>query len=581
MTKESLTGGEIVVRCLEQMGADYIFGMCGHTGAAILSALEDSKIKFISTRHESIASHAADCYFKASHKPALVLTHIGPGLTNAITGVAHAALDCTPMLVIAGEVPTYRHGQESFQELSMHADASQHEIYRPFVKRVWRVERIDMLPYVMTRAFNTAVSGRSGPVLISIPMDLLSTKADVEIPDLWEHMATGSGARGDAAQIAKAAELLVQAERPVIFAGGGTLLSEASQALKELAHYLSIPVTTSVMGKGVFDEQDPLAMGVTGIGGTSVANRTTLNADVILALGTRFNEHDTCSWDSQYTFAIPPTKLIQVDIEAGEIGNHYPVEIGIVGDAAAVLNDVLAAVKETVPQRDVSPWAKERQAEMTDWRQEATKSLTSNATPIHPLRVMHEIRTLLPRDGIVVTDTSTSKSIATSQMVCYTPRTLITSGGGWATMGFGPPAALGAKLAYPDKPVMAITGDGGFTVFPQTLAAAVEYDIPVIWIILNNYGYISIRGIQEAYTGSTYGTEFKIEKTNQPYNPDFVQLAQAYGVRAKRVEKADALESALREALAAQQPYILDVVVDPEAPLPRYGAWDAQGLYLD
>ena len=191
MTKESLTGGEIVVRCLEQMGADYIFGMCGHTGAAILSALEDSKIEFISTRHESIASHAADCYFKASHKPALVLTHIGPGLTNAITGVAHAALDCTPMLVIAGEVPTYRHGQESFQELSMHTDASQHEIYRPFVKRAWRVDRIDLLPYVMTRAFNTAVSGRSGPVLISIPMDLLSAKADVEIPDLWEHMATG------------------------------------------------------------------------------------------------------------------------------------------------------------------------------------------------------------------------------------------------------------------------------------------------------------------------------------------------------------------------------------------------------
>jgi acetolactate synthase-1/2/3 large subunit len=580
MTRESLTGGEIIVRCLEQMGADYIFGMCGHSVAAILGALEDSRLTFISTRHESIASHAADGYFKAGHKPALVLTHVGPGLTNAVTGVVHASLDCTPMIVIAGEVPTYRHGQESFQELNMHADASQHEIYRPFVKRAWRVGRIELLPYVMARAFNTAMSGRSGPVLISVPMDILSGRAEVDVPNFAECLATGPRVRGDIAEIAKAAELLVQAERPAIFAGGGTLLAEASEELTELAHDLAIPVTTGVMGKGVFSEEDPLAMGVTGIGGTSVANQTTLNADALLAIGTRFNEHDTCSWDPQHTFAIPPTKLIQIDIEPSEIGNHYPTEIGIVGDAKAVLSDLLEAVREATPKRDWqnSSWARDRVAEMTRWREEAAQFQKSDAIPIHPLRVMYGIREVLPKDGLVVTDTSTSKSIATSQMVCYVPRTLITAGGGLATMGFGPPAALGVKLAYPQQPVIAITGDGGFTVLPQSLATAVEHDIQVIWVILNNYGYISIRNIQKKYADSTYGTEFRIKETGGLYNPDFVRLAQAYGAKAKRIEKPDEIGPALREALDAQVPYVLDVIVDTEAPLPRYGAWDAYGL---
>lgn len=279
-----MNGAEYIARVLKEEKVTKVFGQCGHTNYALIDALHKAGIEFISFRHEQMAAHAADAYYRVSHQLAVVLVHLSPGLTNALTGVVSAAADCTPMLVLAGNTPSYHHPREAHQCIRFHADASQGDIFRPVCKRVWRVDDPDHLPDVMARALNLAHSGR-----------------------------------------------------PVIFAGGGVVLSEAWEEVQALAEHLGIPVATTLMGKGVIPEDHPLALGTTGIWGTRLANETTKNADVVLAVGTAFGEADCSSWHPGYTFAIPPTRLIQIDIDPHEIGKIYPVEVGIAGDAKAVL----------------------------------------------------------------------------------------------------------------------------------------------------------------------------------------------------------------------------------------------------
>jgi len=570
-----LRGADVIIKCLEQEGVEYVFGEIGHTVAPLCDALYDSSIRYISTRHEQIAAHAADAYARVSHKPGVLLLHVGPGLTNGATGVANAAVDSVPMIVLAGDVPSYHFGKEPFQELRLHSDASQFEIFKPFVKRAWRVHRADAIPDIVAHAFNVALSGRPGPVLIDLPMDLSLERIDVEIPELAKRRPTGQHIVGDLDAIAQAARLLVEAERPVIYADGLAMTQEAGPEIGALAEYLGIPVATTGVGKGLIPEDHPLAVGVTGMRGNGVAHELTKTADVLLAVGTTFPEVESSSWDRERVFLIPPTKLIHVDSEPQEIGKIYPVEVGIVGHSKATLAELLRQVKQLTPRRDwqTSPRIKEIERKIAEWNAQFAAAYASDAVPMEPARVVKEVRDVLPRDGIVVTDVGFNKYLAHQQMPFYEPQTLV-SPGPFAPMGFGAPAALGAKLARPDKPVVALVGDGGFSAVESTLTTAVEYGIAPVWVVMNNYAYGVVVPIQKArYAERMIGTEFK-DPQGKPYNPDFAAVAQAHGMAGARVEKPDDFKPALEEALGSGKPYVLDVVTSVQVAAPMTGIWD-------
>ena len=305
-----MTGAMFVAQCLKQEGVTKVFGQCGHTNYALIDACYQHGIEYISFRHEQMAAHAADAYFRVTHKLAVLNVHLSPGMTNAVTGVISAAADSTPMLVICGNTPTYNHAREPHQGIRFHADASQGDIYRPFCKRVWRVDDVNWFADIMPRALNLAQTGCPGAVLIDVPMDMFSAQIEAEAVTVSRRPSHGLAAGSSAGALPKLPlSLLMAASRPVIFAGNGVLLSEACPELKELAELTGIPVATTLIGKGAFPEHHPLSVGVTGIWGTRVANQTTRDADVILAIGTRFGEADCSSWNPEYTFSIPPARL--------------------------------------------------------------------------------------------------------------------------------------------------------------------------------------------------------------------------------------------------------------------------------
>ena len=342
-----------LVSYLEHRGVKHVFGLCGHTNIAVLAALSRSEsIRFINVRHEQIAAHAADAYARVTRKASVVLSHLGPGLTNAATGVANAALDSIPMVVIAGDVPSHYYGKHPHQEVNLHADAAQWEIYRPFVKRAWRVERADLFPEILGKAFSTAESGRPGPVLVDVPMDIFSAEVDVALFDRLRGFGRELHKPAlDEAVARQMIKVLIEAEKPVLYVGGGILLADAADELKKLVDHLAIPVAHTLMGKGALPDDHPLVLGMTGFWGTKFINDSCLNADVVLALGTRFSEADCSSWYPEYTFSFPPARLIQIDIDPAEIGRNYPVEIGAVADARQALVALNRVAREMAPTK--------------------------------------------------------------------------------------------------------------------------------------------------------------------------------------------------------------------------------------
>ena len=559
-----LSGGEIIVKCLETQGIEYVFGQCGHSVPAFLAALEKSKIEFISFRHEQAAAHAADGYFRATHKPGVVLTHVGPGFTNALTGAAHAALASSALIVITGDVQSYYFGKHPHQEINLHSDASQWEIYRPFSKRAWRIHDTKSLPFIVAKAFNVALSGRPGVVLMSVPLDLSQEKVDIEIPDLSKRMATGRRLVGDLNEITRAVDLMLKAKRPFIYAGGGVILSGASPELTQLMEYLGIPAGTTLSGKGAIDETHPLAVGSTGLWGTSSANETALQSDVVLGVGTRFSEFDTGLWEPKHVFPIPPSKLIQIDIDPQEIGRNYPVEIGIVGDAKAVLGQMVEMLKERTKKVDYMnlPRFKEIRKSVERWRESISQLQSSDHVPIKLERVFKEVREIVPKDGIIVSDVGGCK-YGVAQIPFHGPGTHIPSSG-FATMGFAPAAAIGVKFGQPEKPVVVLAGDGSFSSVSPVLATAVENGVNVTWVVLNDYAYLSNAQILKEQFKTASGTEFRIKKSGELYNPDFAKMAESYGAKGECVTKPEEIRPALERALDSESPYVLDVITERE-----------------
>ena len=569
---------EQLVDYLERRDTKYIFGLCGHTVIAMLDALEKSKnLKYISVRHEQIASTAADGYARATGRASVVLCHLGPGLTNATTGVANAALDSIPMVVIAGDVPSYYYGKHPHQEVNMHADASQYEIYKPFVKRVWRIDRAEMFPEILDKAFRLAESGRPGPVLISVPMDMFSREVDTRFFErtyLDSHETVKPSLDEEAAK--KIVKALVEAKNPVIHVGGGIILARASEELKDFVEFLEIPVSRTLMGQGALSDKHPLMMGMTGFWGTYFINGKTSQADVILGLGTRFAEADSSSWYNGITFDADKTKFMQIDIEPSEIGRNYPVSIGAEADLKSALKVLLKVAKELYPNGKKHPEIIKAIEKYKKEFKDSNKTIEEDSRyPMTPQRILKDVREVLPEDAIICTDVGWNKN-GVGQQFDITQPGIIMHPGGLATMGFGSAALLGVKLAKPDKKVITLIGDGGFGTNPSVLATAKEYNIPVVWVVMNNYAFGTIAGLEGAHYKHNFGTVFRID--NKPYNPEWSEVAKAYGIKAKKIQSADEFKEAFREAINSNEPYLLDVPME-NIPVPTEGIWNINDIY--
>ncbi len=566
-----------LVRYLEKRGIRHIFGLCGHTNIAVLSALEKSSIRFINVRHEQVAAHAADGYARITGKASVVLSHLGPGMTNAATGVANAALDCIPMVVIAGDVPSHYYGKHPHQEVNLHTDGGQWEIYRPFVKRAWRVERAELFPEILEKAFQLAECGQPGPVLIDVPMDIFSKDVDSALFDRQlENTKALRRPTMDPTTAAEIVELLAAAKKPVIYAGGGVLLAGAAPELRRLADLLCLPVAHSLMGKGALPDDHPLTLGMTGFWGTQYINDSCRNADLVLALGSRFKEADCSSWYPEYTFDIPRTKLIQIDIEPNEIGRNYPVAIGVVADLKEALGVLCRAAEAHLVKAMERPGLKETiAAKRIAFKANNKKMEASDAFPMMPERILAEVRELLPRDAIITTDVGWNKNGVGQQFPIYTPGSILIPGG-YATMGFGGPAAIGAKIAAPDKVVIALIGDGGFGQNPAQLATARHEGVAVIWLIMNNNAFGTIAGLEKAHYHTTFGTVF--EKDGQSTSPDYAAIARAYGIEGIRISSAAELRPALERAIKLNKPVVLDVPMINN-PVPTTGHWNILDIY--
>lgn len=583
MPGKEQTVAEHIVNFLERRDVKHVFGLCGHTNISVLAALAESPIDFVTVRHEQIASHAADAYARVQGKASVVLSHLSPGLTNCATGVANAALDCIPMVVIAGDIPTHYYGKHPHQEVNLHADAAQWEIYRPFVKRAWRVDRADLMAEILEKAFHLAESGQPGPVLVNVPMDIFSA---VIPSNTFDRLAQNTRALKkpsiDDETAREIVEALASAEKPVAYVGGGILLAKASKELREFVDHMSLPVAHSLMGKGALRDDHPLVMGMTGFWGTKLVNQTCLDADYVFAVGTRFKEADCSSWYPGYTFNIGAeghdTKVIHIDIEPQEIGRNYPTEIGVVADAKAALRVLTRVAKEMYPNGFARTAKK---AEIAAFRESFKASnaemQASTAFPMTPERILADTRKALPEDAIITTDVGWNKNGVGQQFDILTPGSILTPGG-FATMGFGPPGAIGAKLAAPNRVVLSLVGDGGFGQNPSMLATAVELNLGIVWLVMNNNAFGTIAGLQKAHYGLTYGTTFPGSPDAPTNGPGYAEIARAYGAEGVRISSADELLQALQAAIASGKPTVLDVPMINN-PTPTTGHWNILDIY--
>ena len=561
------TVADHIARFLADRQVDRVFGLCGHTNISLLAALErQGAPRFITTRHEQIAAHAADGYARSSGRPGVVVLHVGPGITNAATGVATAAFDSVPLLVIAGDVPSYYEGRGPHQEFNLRRDADQTSVYEPFVKRAWRISRADQVPRVLARAWDLARAGRPGPVLVSVPMDILAEvfEADVHPASPLEPptipLATARAIAGE----------LRGAQRPLILAGGGT--RGAVSEVRRLAELSGVPVAHTLMGTGVLPPDHPQLVGIVGFWGSPSANRLASEADVILAVGTRFPETDSSSWEPGVTFAIPPTRLIHLDIDPHEPGRNYPTAIAAVCDAASGLDAIADQYGEATPDRG-HDWARlreEREAFLAPSRENAA----SGEFPLLPERILADVRRAIP-DAILVTDVGWNKNGVGQQYPVDTPDSFLTPGG-FSTMGFGPSAVIGVASAETGRPAIALVGDGAFGSNPSVVATAVEMGIAPIWIVMNNAAFGTIAGLQRKHYGTGYGCEFLAD--GHAYTPDFAAMARACGADGVTIGSAEELEPALRVAVRSGRPTVLDVPMR-NTPVMTPGEWDIERIY--
>ncbi|NLA27177.1 MAG: biosynthetic-type acetolactate synthase large subunit [Firmicutes bacterium] len=531
-------GAQILTKCLEKENVSVVFGYPGGAVLDIYDALYDSSLNHYLVRHEQGAAHAADGYARATGKPGVCIATSGPGATNLVTGLANAYMDSIPLVAFTGQVATPMLGRDSFQEADIYG------ITLPITKHNFLVKDVKELPLVIKESFHLATTGRPGPILIDLPKDICQKKVDFKYPETLKLRGYCPLLEGSPRKISEAAVAIGEARQPVICAGGGVISSESSEALLSLAEYCTIPVTTTLMGKGSFPENHPLSLGMLGMHGTKYANYAVNECDLLIAVGVRFSDRVTVRTDA---FA-PGARIIHIDIDPAEIGKNLPVDIPIVGDVGRVLEQICRQIQA---QSKREKWP----LQIKTWKNEYPLKYSRDNEKIKPQFVVEQIHEVTRGDAIITTEVGQNQMWAAQFYTFTRPRTFITSGG-LGTMGFGLPAAIGAQIGQPGKTVFNIAGDGSIQMNIQELATAVAYKLPLKVAVLNN-GYLGmVRQWQDAfYKGRLAYSEIA--------SPDYIKLAEAYGAVGMRATRPAEVRQVLEEAMRLQdRPVLIDFIVD-------------------
>ena len=543
-----LSGGQIVVQSLIDEGVEYIFGYPGGAVLHLYDAIfQQDDLKHILVRHEQAAAHAADAYARATGKPGVVLVTSGPGATNAITGIATAYMDSIPMVVISGQVPSPVIGSDAFQEVDMIG------ISRPCVKHNFLVKDVTKLAETMKKAFYVATTGRPGPVVVDVPKDVTdpTIKVPYKYPKKIAMRSYNPAVAGHKGQIKKAVELLLSAQRPMIYSGGGVILGEASQELTEMTRLLGYPITNTLMGLGGYPATDDQFVGMLGMHGTYEANMAMHESDVILAVGARFDDRVT----GKLAEFCPHAKVIHIDVDPASISKTVQVDIPIVGQVKPVLEQMLELIKESKKQpskKALAVWWEQ----IGKWRAVNCLEYDRDSRLIKPQFVIEQLYEVTKGDAFITSDVGQHQMYAAQYYHFDKPRRWINSGG-LGTMGFGLPAAIGVKLAYPEADVACVTGEASIQMCIQELSTALQYNTPVKIINLNNRYMGMVRQWQEFSYESRYSHSY------MDTLPDFVRLAEAYGHVGMRVENPEDVRSALEEAFAMKDRTVfMDIITD-------------------
>jgi len=537
-----MTGARALLETLRRQRVDAIFGIPGGAMIPVYDALYDMEIRHVLMRHEQCAAHAADGYARASGRVGVCMATSGPGATNLVTGIANAYMDSSPVVAFTGQVPKAYIGKDSFQETDIIG------ITTPITKCNFQVRSASEIPQTVKKAFYIASSGRPGPVLIDLPKDTQIESAEMDFDDDIELRGYRLNYEPHPLQIERAVDLLTQAERPVIVAGGGVIASNASSELLALAELLLAPVATTLMGKGCIPENHPLSLGLLGMHGTIASNTLVPEADVLLAVGVRFSDRTTGDVEG----FCPEAQIIHIDIDPSEIGKNVKPHVPIVADAKRALRALYERLNQRLRSRERSLWL----SRVQELKREHEEMMRSEGG-LKPPRLLVELRKLLPEDAIVTTEVGQNQMWAALYLKAYKPRTFISSGG-LGTMGFGFPAAIGAKVACPDVPVVDIAGDGSFLMTEQDLASSVTSGIPIIVVVLNNSMLGMVAQWQRLFYNRRY-SQVDLRRT-----PDFVKLAEAFGAQGFRVGSLEEFLRAVKEAMKSEVTTVIDVPISPE-----------------
>ncbi len=540
-----MTGSEILLECFKEEGVDTVFGYPGGAVINIYDDLMKSKIKHILPRHEQAAIHAADGYARATGKVGVAIATSGPGATNTITGIATAYMDSIPMVVVCGQVPTPLIGNDAFQEADIVG------ITRPITKHNYLVKDVKDLARIMKQAFYIARTGRPGPVVVDLPKDVQVAETVFEYPDKVELRGYKPTYSGNARQVAKAARMILEARKPVIYVGGGASLSDSDKELLKFAELIGAPVTTTLMAMAAFPQSHALCMGMLGMHGTYHANMAVTNSDLLIALGARFDDRVT---GKIATFA-PDAKIIHVDVDPTSIKKNVRVDLPIVGDLKDVLKKLLKELDEHKSEvrklaKELAPW----RDEINEWKEKHPLTYKASKTEIKPQFVIEKLRELSNDDAIVTTEVGQHQIWAAQFFKYSQPRTFLSSGG-LGTMGYGLPAALGAQAAFPKRQVIDISGDGSFQMNSQELATLVQYRLPVKIVILNNNFLGMVRQWQQLFFDKRYS------QTCLELPIDFKKLAEAYGATGLTCSKPSEVEATIKKAFETDGPVIMEFKV--------------------
>ena len=547
-----MSGAKALIESLEQQNVEVIFGILGGAILPVYDVLcGNEKIRHILARHEQCAAHEAEGYARASGRVGVCMATSGPGATNLVTGIANAYLDSSPMIAITGQVPadgvntSYMIGKDAFQEADIIG------ITTPITKHNYQPRSVAEIQPMVNAAFYIASTGRQGPVLIDMPKNVQSNVEDVETGLTIKTEARGykPTLNPDLRKISQAADLLAETTDPLILAGGGVISANASDELVQLSDLLMAPVATTFMGKGAFPEGHPLSLGCIGMHGNPAANKLMGEADVLLAIGTRFSDRATANLD---TFA-PNAKKIHIDVDAAEINKNIEIDVPIVGDAKISLKLLHAALVKKLPKMKVSGWVNR----VKEAKEQLSPMMKDRPRDIVPKALLIELRKLLPADAIITTEVGQNQMWSALYFQALKPRTFISSGG-LGTMGFGFPAAIGAKVACPDRPVVDIAGDGSFIMSEQELATSVTENVPVIVVVLNN----SVLGMVAQWQRMLYKRRYMAVHLGK--TPDFVKLAEAYGAAGIRVGSMEDFQKAVKTALTNKTTTVIDVPIGSE-----------------